>query len=130
MIHAAATVADVLTMPPETPIACQVCKNQAVMTFSGTVSLAEGGELHVFNGKTHQTLGFAVPADFHGVQSSDGVVKNAGLARVRPGLLARVTYRTIGGHAVPSEILLLTLAQCRALQAAEKLSAAQMGCPD
>jgi hypothetical protein len=121
---------EVLTMPPETPIACQVCKNQAVMTFAGTVSLAESGHLHVFNGKTHQTVGFTVPADFHGVQSSDGVVKNAGLARVQPGLLARVTYRTIDGHHVPSEILLLTINQCRALQAAEKISKAQIGCPD
>jgi hypothetical protein len=123
-------LAAVLALPAESPIACQVCSNTATLTFAGTVSLAQSGRLHVFNGKTHQTMGFSVPAGFAGVQSSDGVVKNATLARVRPGLLARVTYRTIAGERVPTEVLLLTINQCRSLQAAEKLSRAPVDCPD
>ncbi len=73
-------------MPPETPIACQVCKPRPTLIFAGTVKLAQAGRIGVFNGKTHQTMGFTVPADFHGVSSSDGVIKNAAVARVPPGL--------------------------------------------
>jgi hypothetical protein len=125
-------MADVLAMPPETPIACQICKPAAASTgtFSGTVRLADGVRLGVFDGKTHQTMAFSVPAGFHGVRSSDGVIKDATLASVVPGLLARVTYQTVAGHHVPSEILLLTLEQCRALQAAERLTRARSDCPD
>ena len=75
-------------------------------------------------------MGFAVPADFHGVSSSDGVIKNAALGGLPAGLLSRVTYRTVGGHHVPSEILLLTIKQCRALQAAERSRKSASGCPD
>jgi len=122
--------AEVLAMPPETPIACQVCKHEATQTFAGTVRLAQDGRLAVFNPKTRESLGFAVPAGFRGVQSSDGQIKDAGLEHVRPGLLARVTYRTLSGRLVPSEVLLLTINQCRALMAAEKISDAKSGCPD
>jgi hypothetical protein len=131
MLFVPAAIAEVLMKPPETPIACQVCKHEETLTFAGTVQLAEGTRLGVFNGKTHQTIAFAVPADFRGVSSSDGVIKNAPLSRVREGLLARVTYRTVGGDHVPSEVLLLTLNQCRALMAAAKLSHAPITqCPD
>jgi hypothetical protein len=124
-------IAEVLTMPPETPIACQVCKHEPVHTFAGTVQIAEGGRIRIFNGKTHQSMGFAVPENFRGVQSSDGVIKNATLASARPGLLARVTYQTINGRHVPSAVLLLTISQCRALMAAEQISHSKdTDCPD
>jgi hypothetical protein len=134
MLTIPATLDAVLSMPRETPIACQVCKHEAPLTFAGTVKRADSGRLEIFSGKTHQSMSFAVPDDFRGVQSSDGVIKNAELARVKPGLLSRVTYRTVGGHHVPSEILLLTIQQCRSLQAAEALSrsrpATASPCPD
>jgi hypothetical protein len=124
-------VADVLTMPPGTPIACQVCKHEPVLTFAGTVELAEGGRIRIFNGKTHQSMGFALPENFRGVTSSDGVIKNAPLTSVRPGLLARMTYQTIDGRHVPSAVLLLTINQCRALMAAEHISHSKdTDCPD
>jgi hypothetical protein len=122
--------AEIVSMPAETPIACQVCKHETTQLFSGTVKLAEGGRLQIFNGKTHQTMGFTVPADFRGVDSSDGVIKGGPLAKAVPGLLARVTYRTIDGHHVPSQVLLLTINQCRALEAAEKIGHVKTGCPD
>jgi hypothetical protein len=131
MLFVPAAVAEVLMLPPETPIACQVCKHEETLMFAGMVRLAEGTRLGVFNDKTRQTIAFVVPADFRGVSSSDGVIKNAPLSRVRPGLLARVTYRTVGGDHVPSEVLLLTLNQCRALMAAARLSHAPITeCPD
>ena len=80
--------AEVLAMPPETPIACQVCKHEATQTFAGTVQLAQPDRLAVFNGKTHQTMGFAVPADFRGVESSDGtIVLSAPTSSTAPGLM-------------------------------------------
>jgi hypothetical protein len=125
-------LAEVLAMPPETPIACQVCKPAAASagTFNGTVRLTDGQHIGVFNGKTHETMTFTVPPNFRGVSSSDGIIKNATLAQVRPGLLARVTYQRVGGQNVPSTVLLLTLEQCRALQAAERLNKARADCPD
>lgn len=98
MLFVPALLAAVLTMPPETPIACHVCTNEATQTFVGTVKRADAGRLEVFNGKTHRTMGFALPADFHGVSSSDGVIKNAPAASARPGLLVRVTHRSAGGR--------------------------------
>ncbi len=119
-------------LPPNTPIPCLVCKAETAQTlvFSGTVQLAQPGRIRVFNGKTHQTMGFIVPADFHGVESSDGKINGAEVTRVPPGLLARVTYRTISGQQIAARILLLTINQCRALMAAERLSGAPADCPD
>ena len=131
MLFVPALLAAVLTMPPETPIACQVCKNDAALTFAGTVKRADPGRLEIFDGKTRETMAFAIPADFRGVSSSDGVIKNAAVTSARPGLLARVTYHIAGGHQVPSAVLLLTIEQCRALQAAAKISHANdSACPD
>jgi hypothetical protein len=129
---AALFVAEVLSMPPETPIACQVCAAATAQPaiFSGTVRLAEGDRLGIFNGKTHQTMIFTFPAGFHGVSSSDGVIKNARVASVKPGLLARVSYRTVGDRREPTAVLLLTINQCRELMAAEHISKAASGCPD
>jgi hypothetical protein len=75
-------------------------------------------------------MGFIVPADFHGVASSDGKIKDAPLARIPLGLLAQVTYRTDGNRHVVTRILLLTIEQCRALMAAERLSDTPSECPD
>jgi hypothetical protein len=131
MLFVPAAIAEVLMMPPETPIACQVCKHDPALTFAGMVTNAEGGRLGVFDGKAHQTVAFTVPADFRGVSSSDGVIKNGPLSSARPGLLARVTYQAIGGKNVVSQVLLLTLNQCRALIAAAKLSGEKnVTCPD
>jgi hypothetical protein len=131
MLFAPALLAAVLTMPPETPIACQVCKHEATLTFAGTVKRAEPGRLEVFNAKTRRSMGFAIPADFRGVSSSDGVIKDEPVTSARPGLLARVTYRPAGGHQIATSVLLLTINQCRALMAAEKLShSADTECPD
>ena len=119
-------------MPVNTPIPCLICKAEtaSTLTFAGTVKLAEAGTLEVFNGKTHQTMRFTVPAGFHGVESSDGTVKDAPVTSARPGLLARVTYRSAGGHNVAARVLLLTINQCRALMAAERLSKSPTDCPD
>ena len=125
-------VAEVLAMPPETPIACQVCKNvnEPLAIFSGTVRLAGENQLEVFDGKTHETKLFTFPAGFRGVNSSDGVIKNGGIGSVKPGLLARVSYRTVGDRMEPATVLLLTIQQCRALQAAEHISKSKIDCPD
>lgn len=131
MLFVPAALADVLPMPPETPIACQVCKHEATLTFAGTVTQAADGRLGVFDAKTRRTVAFSVPPDFRGVTSSDGVIKNAPLSLARPGLLAQVTYQALGGRNVPSQVLLLTINQCRALVAAAKLSTSKEAtCPD
>jgi hypothetical protein len=119
-------------LPTSTPIPCLVCKAESAstLTFAGFVKLAIPGRLEVFDGKTHQTMRFALPADFHGVDSSDGVIKAAPVTSVRPGLLARVTYRAAGGSNQASRVLLLTINQCRALMAAERLSQTPALCPD
>jgi hypothetical protein len=121
-----------VAMPVNTPIPCLVCKAEtaSTLTFAGTVKLAQPGRLEIFNGKTHQTMRFAVPADFHGVESSDGKIKDAPVTSAQPGLLARVTYRSAGGHNAASRVLLLTINQCRALMAAERLSKTASECPD
>jgi hypothetical protein len=123
-------LAQSVALPPNTPIPCLICKPDPALVFSGTVQLVAPGRLRVFNGKTHQTIGFIVPADFHGVTSSDGTIKNAPLTRVPVGLLARVTYRTVGDRPVATQILLLTILQCRALMAAERLNDTRSDCPD
>jgi hypothetical protein len=125
-------VDNTVAMPANTPIACLICKAAAAstLTFSGTVQLARNNRIEVFNDKTHQTMGFAVPADFRGVDSSDGTIKNAAVTRVEPGLLAQVTYRTSGDARTVTRVLLLTLNQCRALQAAEHISKTASDCPD
>src|ERR1019366_6761693 len=119
-----ALLAQSVALPPNTPITCLVCKAEsaAVQTFLGTVQVVQPGRITVFNGKTHQTMGFGVPADFHGVESSDGKIKDAPLARVPPGLLARITYHTANERRGVTAVLLLTINQCRALMAAERLS--------
>jgi hypothetical protein len=126
-------VAESVPLPPNTPIPCFICAAEpsaTTQTFSGTVQSVKPGALRVFNGKTHQTMGFTVPADFHGVESSDGKIKGAPLTRVPPGLLARVTYRTASDRRTVTQILLLTIQQCRALMAAERLSNTPAECPD
>jgi len=129
---AAFFLAEVLAMPPESPIACQICQNAdaPASIFSGTVRLAGDNQLGIFDGKLHQTMTFRFPPGFRGVSSSDGVIKDAGIASVKPGLLARVSYRTIGERREPTTVLLLTINQCRALQAAEHISKAKTDCPD
>jgi hypothetical protein len=127
-------LAQSVALPPDTPIPCLVCRSttqQPELVFSGTVQLAQPGRLRVFDGKTRQTMGFLVPAGFHGVESSDGRIKDAAVTRVPAGLLARVTYRTLANdrHEV-TRVLLLTINQCRALVAAERLSATSVDCPD
>jgi hypothetical protein len=125
-------VAEVLSMPPESPIACQICRNENTppAIFSGTVRLAGPNQLGIFDGKVHQTMTFSFPAGFRGVSSSDGVIKDAGIASVKSGLLARVSYRTVGDRREPITVLLLTIQQCRALQAAEHISKSKIDCPD
>ncbi len=124
--------AESVPLPPNTPIPCLICAATPLtaLTFSGTVQFVGPGLLRVFNGKTHQTMGFSVPADFRGVTSSDGKIKDAPLDRVPPGLLARVTYRTVAERLVATQVLLLTINQCRALMAAERLNNAPAECPD
>jgi hypothetical protein len=126
------SVAQNVPLPPDTPIPCLVCKAETVQTlvFSGTVQLAESGRIRVFNGKTHQTMGFIVPAGFHGVESSDGQIAGAPVSRIPPGLLARVTYRTVEDRRIVTRVLLLTINQCRSLKAAESLSHTPSDCPD
>jgi len=125
-------IAQSVPLPPNTPIPCLVCKaeSQPALVFSGTVVLAQSGRLRVFDGKTHQSMGFVVPADFRGVESSDGKISGAPVSRVPPGLLARITYRTVADRPVVTRVLLLTINQCRALVAAERLSDTSSGCPD
>jgi hypothetical protein len=125
-------VDDTVAMPVNTPIPCLICKadKASMLTFAGTVQLAQAGRVEVFNGKTHQTMRFSVPAEFRGVESSDGKIKAAPVSSVAPGLLARVTYRAAGGHNEATRILLLTINQCRALMAAEHLSQTASECPD
>jgi hypothetical protein len=125
-------VDNTVAMPANTPIACLICKAEtaATLTFSGTVQVAQNNRLEVFNGKSHQTMRFAVPADFHGVESSDGAIKDATVLRVLPGLLARITYRTAGEARTVTRVLLLTIDQCRALMAAEHISKTASDCPD
>jgi hypothetical protein len=126
------SIAQNVPLPPNTPIPCFVCTAQTAQTlvFSGTVQLAQPGRIRVFNGKTHQTMGFIVPADFRGVESSDGKIAGADVSRVPPGLLARITYWTLAGRPIVTRILLLTINQCRSLMAAERLSNTASGCPD
>jgi len=125
-------VAERVALPPETPIPCLVCKapSESNLIFAGTVQLAQPGRLRVFNGKTRRTMGFIVPAAFLGVDSSDGKIKNAPVTRAAPGLLARVTYQSVGGRYLVTRVLLLTINQCRELMAAERLSKTASGCPD
>ena len=133
MWFVAALLAQSVPLPPNTPIACFVCKAETsqALVFSGTVQLAERGRLRVFNGKSHQTMGFEVPADFlRRGEQSDGKIKNGGVAGVPPGLLARVTYRTDQDRRIVTRVLLLTINQCRALVAAERLSHTASDCPD
>ena len=127
-----ALLAQSVALPPATPIPCLVCKAETLPTlvFSGTVQLAQPGRIRVFNGKTHQTMGFIVPADFRGVDSSDGKITGAAVTRIPPGLLARVTYRTLEDRPTVTRILLLTINQCRSLMAAERLSNSPADCPD
>jgi hypothetical protein len=75
-------------------------------------------------------MGFIVPADFRGVESSDGKIVGADVTRVPAGLLARVTYRTLAARPTVTRILLLTINQCRSLMAAERLSNTAADCPD
>jgi hypothetical protein len=125
-------VAQNVPLPPNTPIPCLVCaaQNAEMLVFSGTVQLTQPGWIRVFNGKTHETMGFIVPADFHGVESSDGKIAGADVTRVPAGLLARITYRTVQARAIVTRILLLTINQCRSLMAAERLNSTASGCPD
>jgi hypothetical protein len=119
-------------LPPNTPIPCLICRSESAptLTFSGTVQLAQADRLRVFNGKTHQTMGFIVPAEFHGVESSDGTIKAGPVSRAAPGLLARVTYRADGGRNEVTRVVLLTINQCRELMAAEHLNDTRNDCPD
>jgi hypothetical protein len=121
-----------VALPVNTPIPCLICKAEtaSTLTFSGTVQLAQSNRLDIFNGKTHQTMRFAVPPEFRGVDSSDGQIKGATVARAVPGLLARVTYRTAGEARTVTGVLLLTIEQCRALMAAEHISQTASVCPD
>ena len=125
-------VDEMIPLPSETPIPCLICKagSAPTATFAGTVQLVQFGAIRVFDGKTHETMGFIVPANFRGVESSDGKIEGAPLERVPPGLLTRVTYRMAGNRRVATRILLLTIDQCRALMAAERLSNAPAECPD
>jgi hypothetical protein len=125
-------VDDTVALPVNTPIPCLICKAEtaSTLTFSGTVKLAQSDRLEVFNGKSHQTMRFEVPAEFRGVESSDGKIKSAPVATAAPGLLARVTYRTAGELRTVTRVLLLTINQCRALMAAEHLSNTPSECPD
>jgi hypothetical protein len=119
-------------LPPNTPIPCLICRAESVptLTFSGTVQLVLPGRLRVFNGKTHQTMAFIVPAEFRGVESSDGTIKAAPVSTAAPGLLAEITYRAYGGRNEVTRVVLLTINQCRELKAAEQLNATRSDCPD
>lgn len=127
-----AFLAESVALPSNTPIPCLICKAESApeLTFSGTVQLAGPGRIRVFDGKTHRTMGFIVPAEFLGVDSSDGTIKDAAVSRATPGLLVEVTYRAAGGHNLAMRVLLLTIDQCRALKAAERLSDTRSECPD
>ena len=121
-----------VALPVNTPIPCLVCRaaTGSALTFAGTVKLVQFDRLDVFNGKTHQTMGFVVPTEFRGVESSDGKIKDAPVTRATPGLLARVTYQTVGGRRQATRVVLLTINQCRELMAAEHLSDTRSECPD
>jgi hypothetical protein len=128
-----ASASMVLPIPPSTPIPCLICRATAeadATTFSGTVSRADGVGLRVYNPTTRGSMEFVAPADFRGVDSGDGVIRNAPLARATPGLLARVTYTSRGGRNELSHVLLLTVAQCRSLVASARLDDVKTACPD
>lgn len=124
--------AGAVPLPPNTPIPCLICRTESgpTLTFSGTVQLVLPGRLRVFNGKTHQTMAFIVPAEFRGVESSDGTIKAAAVSTAAPGLLAQVIYRADGGRNEVTRVVLLTINQCRELMAAEHLSDTRSECPD
>jgi hypothetical protein len=121
-----------LPLPPNTPIPCLICRAESVptLTFSGTVQLVLPDRLRVFNAKTHQTMAFIVPAEFHGVESSDGTIKGGPVSSAAPGLLTRVTYRAAGGRNEVTRVELLTIDQCRELMAAERINDTRSDCPD
>jgi hypothetical protein len=125
-------VNEILPMPTFAPIPCVVCEAAtALATFDGTLQLSQVGHLQVFDSSSHRTMAFEVPPKFRGVDSSDGVIKGGTLAVALPGLLARVTYRTVArGHNQLTHVLLLTRAQCAALQSAERINHTPIDCPD
>ncbi len=123
----------VLPVPTDSPIPCLICQaslTAATATFSGTVARSDAMILRIYNATSLRSMVFAVPANFHGVDSGDGVVKNATLERATPGLLARVTYVSVNGRNTASRVLLLTVAQCRSLAASERLTQTRTACPD
>jgi hypothetical protein len=123
----------VLPVPVDTPIPCLICQATiaaSATTFSGTVALNDPNRLRVYNSTTLRSMEFIAPPNFHGVESGDGVVKNATLAKATPGLLARVTYTSSRGRNTLSKVLLLTVEQCRSLVASERLTNTKTECPD
>ncbi len=123
----------VVPIPAGTPIPCLICAATvaaSTTTFSGTVAGNAPDRLRVYNSTTLRSMEFAVPPNFHGVESGDGVIKSATLARATPGLLARVTYTSSMGTNLVSHVLLLTEAQCRSLVASERLTDSKTECPD
>ena len=125
-------VSMVVPLPADSPIPCVICQATlaaSATTFSGTVA-QNGPTLRVYNATTLRSMEFNVPSGFHGVESGDGVIKNATLARATPGLLALVTYTSVHGRNMASKVLLLTVAQCRSLTASERLTDSKTSCPD
>ena len=126
-------ISTVLPVPTDSPIPCLICQAAVAgdaATFSGTVAQNGPTVLRVYNSSTLRSMVFMVPAGFHGVDSGDGVVKSATLARATPGLLARITYTSVNGRNTASHVLLLTVAQCRSLVASERLTNSKTECPD
>jgi hypothetical protein len=127
------SLSTVVPVPIDTPIPCLICREVAkagAVTFSGTVALNTPTTLRVFNPKTLESMVFTVPPDFRGVESGDGVIKDATLARATPGLAAQVTYVSVHGRNTATRVLLLTVGPCRSLAASERLTDAKTECPD
>ena len=126
-------VSMVLPVPVGTPIPCLICQAttaSSTTTFSGTVAGIDSAGLRVFDFTSRRVMAFIVPADFHAVDSGDGVIKSAPLARAKPGLYARVTYTSARGLNTAVKVLLLTGDQCRSLLAAERSTDPKTQCPD
>lgn len=97
---------------------------------AGIVSAVGARRFVLFTFKTRRLLALTVPRGFHGVDSNDGVIRNATTAAVRPGMLADVTYRSLEGRHLMTRVDLLTRAACGRLTAAELATGARTGCPD
>lgn len=99
-------------------------------TVSGWVSTVGSNRISVFAPSRSETFDVFVPAGFHAVDSSDGVLHGVTLAQVKPGMNARVAYRLSEARMTATHVELLTVAACRTLKSAEAVLRQRLHCPD